>query len=59
MKHNNFLVQANHFKPQTITCSITDQLLNVPVPVCFFYKQSVNHQTLIESLQTCSASICD
>lgn len=52
MKHNNFLVQANHFTPQTITCSITDQLLNVPVPVCFFYKQSVNHQTLIESLQT-------
>ena len=52
IKSDNFLVQANHFTPQTITCSITDQLLNIPVPVCFFYKKSINHQTLIESLKT-------
>ncbi len=46
------LVQANRFTPQTITCSFTDQLLkNLPVPVCFFYKNSVEHPALIEALK--------
>lgn len=53
MKSENFLVQANCFTPQTITCSLTDQLLkNLPVPVCFFYKNSIDQQTLIESFKT-------
>ena len=52
MKSATFLIQAHHHTPQVITCGITDQLVrNFPVPVVFFYRQSIHHQLLIDALQ--------
>jgi shikimate O-hydroxycinnamoyltransferase len=52
MQAKTFLVQADNCTPQVIKCSIWDQLLkNIPVSVVFFYRQSIAHNLLINSLQ--------
>ena len=52
LQAETFLVQADSYNPQIIQCSIQDQLLkNIPVSVVFFYRQSIAHNLLINSLQ--------
>ncbi|MEA5448315.1 acyltransferase [Leptolyngbya sp. CCNP1308] len=52
METQEFIVQATHHSQQTIICSLADKLLrNLPIPVVFFYRESVDQKTLIDSLK--------
>ena len=52
MKSEIFLVQANNHTQQVITCALIDQLLRkLAVSVVFFYRKSIHHDVLIDSLK--------
>lgn len=51
MNNEAILVKANHHTSKKIICNIADQLLQVRVPVVFFYRHSVDPIELIESLK--------
>jgi len=52
MKSESFLIQSDNHTQQVIVCSIADQLLkNLSVPVVFFYRKSIHHNILIDSLK--------
>lgn len=52
MKAEAFLVQANNHVQQVITCAITDRLVkDLPVSVVFLYRESIERNTLIDSLK--------
>lgn len=52
MEAQEFVVQATYHSQQTIICSLADKLLrNLPIPVVFFYRESVDQKTLIDSLK--------
>lgn len=46
------LIQADYKKPQIITCSMTDRLLEqLPVSVIFFYKEKLSLELLVAALR--------
>lgn len=52
MKPEPFLVQADNHTQQVITCSYADLLVkNFPISVVFFYRRSIPHDVLVDSLK--------
>ena len=52
MKSEPFLVQADNHTQQVITCSYADLLAkNFPISVVFFYRRSIPHDVLVDSLK--------
>ena len=47
-----YCIQAEKHVPQLVTCGVMDHILkNIPIPVVFFYKKRINHDSLINSLK--------